>query len=124
MLVNFKFGQDHGYESLFGCHRLDRLTSGIVIFAKTKHFANKIITEIRERKVRQVLFFTYASETLWHHCLFFETYSHKSNKSARNKRGSTNFYRSQSTCTLFSVSIVGFRTNSLSETLHACKWPS
>nr|XP_002128102.1 RNA pseudouridylate synthase domain-containing protein 2 isoform X2 [Ciona intestinalis] len=45
--------KDLGYQGLLGCHRIDRLTSGIVIFGKTKNIAHKVAKEISERKVEK-----------------------------------------------------------------------
>ncbi|CAK8680205.1 unnamed protein product [Clavelina lepadiformis] len=45
--------KEFGFLHLHGCHRIDRLSSGIVIFAKTKYFANEVIQHIKERNVEK-----------------------------------------------------------------------
>uniref|UniRef100_H2Z6U9 Pseudouridine synthase RsuA/RluA-like domain-containing protein n=1 Tax=Ciona savignyi TaxID=51511 RepID=H2Z6U9_CIOSA len=45
--------KEFGYRGLLGCHRIDRLTSGIVIFGKTKNIAQKVTKEISSREVEK-----------------------------------------------------------------------
>ncbi|KAK9728918.1 DRAP deaminase [Basidiobolus ranarum] len=44
---------EHGYQSLFPVNRLDRLTSGILIFARTKESAQLVERAMRERLVQK-----------------------------------------------------------------------
>ncbi|ORX79030.1 pseudouridine synthase [Basidiobolus meristosporus CBS 931.73] len=44
---------DHGYQSLFPANRLDRLTSGILIFARTKESAQLIEKAMRAREIQK-----------------------------------------------------------------------
>ncbi|MFA5437566.1 MAG: pseudouridine synthase, partial [Candidatus Omnitrophota bacterium] len=39
---------------LYPCHRLDRNTSGLIIYAKTKALQQKMADEFRQRKVNKV----------------------------------------------------------------------
>eukprot|EP00180_Rhodochaete_pulchella_P001939 Plantae.Rhodophyta-Rhodochaete_pulchella.ctg2919.p1 GENE.Plantae.Rhodophyta-Rhodochaete_pulchella.ctg2919~~Plantae.Rhodophyta-Rhodochaete_pulchella.ctg2919.p1 ORF type:complete len:325 (-),score=40.40 Plantae.Rhodophyta-Rhodochaete_pulchella.ctg2919:934-1908(-) len=43
----------HGLRDLFGIHRIDRQTSGLVIFAKNKEVAKRVAEEIRENRVQK-----------------------------------------------------------------------
>ena len=38
---------------LYPCHRLDRDTSGLIIYAKTKAVQEKMMDEFKERKVKK-----------------------------------------------------------------------
>ena len=42
-----------GRDQLFICHRLDRLTSGVLIFAKNSEVSNQFMKELCERKVQK-----------------------------------------------------------------------
>ena len=39
--------------NLYPCHRLDRETSGLIIYAKTKNIQQKVMDEFRQRKVKK-----------------------------------------------------------------------
>lgn len=43
----------HGLSDLFGVHRIDRQTSGLVLFARTTSTAKKIAEQIRDRQVEK-----------------------------------------------------------------------
>lgn len=48
------FLQENGYSSLFPVHRLDKETSGVVVFAKSKEVAVSLSSQFVEQKVRKV----------------------------------------------------------------------
>jgi len=48
--------EEMGYPDLKIVHRLDAVTSGIVLFAKTKAFAQKAMTEFAEGRVKKIYF--------------------------------------------------------------------
>lgn len=48
--------KEWGYEDLKIVHRLDGVTSGIVLFARTKSFANKLMECFRDGKVRKTYY--------------------------------------------------------------------
>lgn len=45
--------KDHGFKELYSVHRLDRMTSGLLIFTKTTKKSQEISEQIRERKVEK-----------------------------------------------------------------------
>ncbi|XP_053213666.1 pseudouridylate synthase RPUSD2-like [Panonychus citri] len=45
--------KEHGIEQLHICHRLDRLTSGLVITSKNRFWARKVIDQITQRLVKK-----------------------------------------------------------------------
>ncbi|XP_062501764.1 pseudouridylate synthase RPUSD2-like isoform X2 [Corticium candelabrum] len=49
--VVFQLGREYGFKNLHTLHRIDRLTSGVLMFAKSATVARKFETEIREREV-------------------------------------------------------------------------
>jgi RluA family pseudouridine synthase len=49
--VVFLLGREHGLKNLHTVHRIDRLTSGILMFAKSASKARKLESEIRGREV-------------------------------------------------------------------------
>eukprot|EP00041_Stephanoeca_diplocostata_P033934 m.1136750 g.1136750 ORF g.1136750 m.1136750 type:complete len:331 (+) comp24433_c0_seq10:152-1144(+) len=46
-------GREHGKWNLLPCHRLDRLTSGILVFAKTKAAAQRIQKQIETQAIKK-----------------------------------------------------------------------
>lgn len=51
--VIFILGKEHHLKELHPLHRLDRLTSGVLMFAKTAAFSEKIHEQVRDRQVSQ-----------------------------------------------------------------------
>ncbi|GFQ73633.1 RNA pseudouridylate synthase domain-containing protein 2 [Trichonephila clavata] len=49
----FILAKDHGFKELYSVHRLDRLTSGLLVFTKTIKKSQEINEQIRERKVKK-----------------------------------------------------------------------
>lgn len=49
----FILAKDYGLKELYSVHRLDRLTSGLLIFAKTVRKSQEINEQIRDRKVKK-----------------------------------------------------------------------
>ncbi|XP_066934880.1 pseudouridylate synthase RPUSD2-like [Clytia hemisphaerica] len=54
--VVFILGKDHGLERLHTIHRIDRLTSGILMFAKTPEKAKAMETAVHGRNVEKVYY--------------------------------------------------------------------
>lgn len=50
--VIFILGKEHGLRELHTLHRLDRMTSGVLMFAKTAAVSKRIDEQVRERQVR------------------------------------------------------------------------
>lgn len=55
--VIFILGKEHGLRELHTLHRLDRMTSGVLMFAKTAAVSKRIDEQVRQRQVRA-----------WSHC--------------------------------------------------------
>ncbi|XP_031563039.1 RNA pseudouridylate synthase domain-containing protein 2-like [Actinia tenebrosa] len=51
--VVFLLGKEYGLTNLYTVHRIDRLTSGILIFAKTLKKAQELEEQVRERRIRK-----------------------------------------------------------------------
>nr|CAB3265780.1 RNA pseudouridylate synthase domain-containing protein 2 [Phallusia mammillata] len=51
--LTFLLQKEYGYKQLSGCYRLDRPTSGLVMFAKTIHIAGQVHQLIQQRKVEK-----------------------------------------------------------------------
>ncbi|XP_069805831.1 pseudouridylate synthase RPUSD2 [Dendropsophus ebraccatus] len=51
--VIFILGKEHNMKELHTIHRLDRLTSGVLMFAKTSEVSKKMAELVRERKVEK-----------------------------------------------------------------------
>lgn len=51
--VIFILGKEHNMKELHTIHRLDRLTSGVLMFAKTQEVSKKMAELVRERKVEK-----------------------------------------------------------------------
>ncbi|XP_075817915.1 pseudouridylate synthase RPUSD2 [Microtus pennsylvanicus] len=51
--VIFILGKEHHLKELHPLHRLDRLTSGVLMFAKTAAFSEKIHEQVRERQLEK-----------------------------------------------------------------------
>ncbi|XP_073422805.1 pseudouridylate synthase RPUSD2 [Dendrobates tinctorius] len=51
--VIFILGKEHNMKELHTIHRLDRLTSGVLMFAKTSEVSKKLAELVRERKVEK-----------------------------------------------------------------------
>lgn len=51
--VIFILGKEKGLSGLHTVHRLDRLTSGVLLFARTLEVSKKLDEMVRERQVRQ-----------------------------------------------------------------------
>lgn len=51
--VIFILGKEHGLKELHTIHRLDRMTSGVLMFAKTAVISKKIDEQVRERKMEK-----------------------------------------------------------------------
>uniref|UniRef100_A0A8B9G7W1 Pseudouridine synthase n=1 Tax=Amazona collaria TaxID=241587 RepID=A0A8B9G7W1_9PSIT len=51
--VIFILGKEHGLQELHTIHRLDRMTSGVLMFAKTVEVSKRIDEQVRERQVRK-----------------------------------------------------------------------
>lgn len=51
--VIFILGKENGLSGLHTVHRLDRLTSGVLLFARTLEVSKKLDAMVRERQVRQ-----------------------------------------------------------------------
>ncbi|GIX67534.1 RNA pseudouridylate synthase domain-containing protein 2 [Caerostris extrusa] len=49
----FILAKDHGLKELYSVHRLDRLTSGLLVFTKNIKKSQEINEQIRERKVNK-----------------------------------------------------------------------
>lgn len=49
----FILAKEHNFNDLYPVHRLDRLTSGLVIFGKTSDFARKFSGYLKERKIKK-----------------------------------------------------------------------
>ncbi|XP_073233770.1 pseudouridylate synthase RPUSD2-like [Porites lutea] len=49
--VVFILGKEHGLANLFTIHRIDRLTSGILIFARTLSKAQELERQVRDREI-------------------------------------------------------------------------
>lgn len=54
--VIFILGKEHGISELHTVHRLDRLTSGVLLFARTLETSKKLDQLVRDRQVRSELF--------------------------------------------------------------------
>lgn len=54
--VIFILGKEHGISELHTVHRLDRLTSGVLLFARTLEASKKLDQMVRDRQVRPELF--------------------------------------------------------------------
>ncbi|CAH1233487.1 RPUSD2 [Branchiostoma lanceolatum] len=52
--VIFVLGKEHGFQNLHPIHRLDRLTSGILIFAKNLATKHRLDAQIKGREVKKV----------------------------------------------------------------------
>ncbi|XP_078619532.1 pseudouridylate synthase RPUSD2-like [Branchiostoma floridae x Branchiostoma japonicum] len=52
--VIFVLGKEHGFQNLHPIHRLDRLTSGILIFAKNLETKHRMDAQIKGREVKKV----------------------------------------------------------------------
>lgn len=52
--VIFILGKEHGLRELHTLHRLDRMTSGVLMFAKTTAASKRIDEQVRQRQVRAV----------------------------------------------------------------------
>lgn len=52
--VIFILGKEHGLRELHTLHRLDRMTSGVLMFAKTVAASKRIDEQVRQRQVRAV----------------------------------------------------------------------
>ncbi|XP_078699317.1 pseudouridylate synthase RPUSD2-like [Branchiostoma floridae x Branchiostoma belcheri] len=52
--VIFVLGKEHGFENLHPIHRLDRLTSGILIFAKNLETKHRLDAQVKGREVKKV----------------------------------------------------------------------
>lgn len=50
--VIFILGKEHGLRELHTLHRLDRMTSGVLMFAKTAAVSKRIDEQVRLRQVR------------------------------------------------------------------------
>lgn len=50
--VIFILGKEHNLKELHTIHRLDRMTSGVLMFAKTVEVSKRIDEQVRERQVR------------------------------------------------------------------------
>lgn len=50
--VIFILGKEHGLRELHTLHRLDRMTSGVLMFAKTAAVSKRIDEQVRQRQVR------------------------------------------------------------------------
>lgn len=50
--VIFILGKEHDLKELHTIHRLDRMTSGVLMFAKTAEVSKRIDEQVRERQVR------------------------------------------------------------------------
>lgn len=50
--VIFILGKEHDLKELHTIHRLDRMTSGVLMFAKTVEVSKRIDEQVRERQVR------------------------------------------------------------------------
>lgn len=50
--VIFILGKEHGISELHTVHRLDRLTSGVLLFARTLETSKKLDQLVRDRQVR------------------------------------------------------------------------
>lgn len=50
--VIFILGKEHGISELYTIHRLDRLTSGVLLFARTQETSQKLGQLVRGRQVR------------------------------------------------------------------------
>lgn len=53
--VIFILGKEKGLSGLHTVHRLDRLTSGVLLFARTLEVSKKLDAMVRERQVRPTL---------------------------------------------------------------------
>uniref|UniRef100_A0A8C0V258 Pseudouridine synthase n=1 Tax=Cyanistes caeruleus TaxID=156563 RepID=A0A8C0V258_CYACU len=51
--VIFILGKEHGLRELHTLHRLDRMTSGVLMFAKTAAVSKRIDEQVRQRQVRK-----------------------------------------------------------------------
>ncbi|XP_063803867.1 pseudouridylate synthase RPUSD2 [Pseudophryne corroboree] len=51
--VIFILGKEHNLKPLYPIHRLDRLTSGVLVFAKTLEVSKKLAEQVRERQVEK-----------------------------------------------------------------------
>uniref|UniRef100_A0A8C5LFA0 Pseudouridylate synthase RPUSD2 n=1 Tax=Jaculus jaculus TaxID=51337 RepID=A0A8C5LFA0_JACJA len=51
--VIFILGKEHQLKELHPLHRLDRLTSGVLMFAKTAEFSEKIHEQVRDRQLEK-----------------------------------------------------------------------
>lgn len=49
--VIFILGKEHGLRELHTLHRLDRMTSGVLMFAKTAAVSKRIDEQVRQRQV-------------------------------------------------------------------------
>lgn len=57
--VIFILGKEKGLSGLHTVHRLDRLTSGVLLFARTLEVSKKLDAMVRERQVRPTLWMTH-----------------------------------------------------------------
>ncbi|KFQ43050.1 RNA pseudouridylate synthase domain-containing protein 2, partial [Nestor notabilis] len=51
--VIFILGKEHGLQELHTIHRLDRMTSGVLMFAKTVEVSKRIDEQVRERQLEK-----------------------------------------------------------------------